>query len=454
MHKKKANPNFMYMGNVKIFWILCYAEIIFFIRIQTVVYCFKTINTCDSTTDAVVSNENEKVFLGIFEEDKREQWSGKNDSRLFPKLSKNSLDEDYCARVVVSEDKKGTPLVSIRPENKKAIFTDEEIDRLCELQLIKRKDYNLFSLLSDLSERYDFCAKTMCKVMIDGTILNISFLYKNAESGLHIFTIKYKDNTYEIWKKKNTEIIYNHLFIPEIAFFDHKNICKIYGTFFDNFDMEKTFTIMQYYEQSKIRRFMFDTSEDNHNLIYHVLKMALSVATAIEYLNIVHDRVYGSLSMNNISVSIENERIVYKLTNFTNSAKIERNSVLKVTNKSNFRRYMPPEEMGYHLNPTFCRKSEVWSIGALLLETCEIDYKYSQSFPFVFRKNFLTEEKKSRKKSNRSRQPNCRFSRLEDILTKFMAYDVKDRPKISECIHLLYEEILEEEIFSRILLLH
>lgn len=235
------------------------------------------------------------------------------------------------------------------------------------------------------------------------------------------------------------------LFIPEIRLFIHESIHLNYAMIFDRNNFDIHYTFMEKYPE-EIHTNQIISVGNISNELYLSLKMILSVATAIEYLNEVHGRVHGNIHLNSVKGTEKYKRVTYKLYDFENSFKLGKNERLKINFKMFESPFASPEESLHEENKAyfFCRKSEVWSIGALLLKS--LGFKYATSVnPYqlmtVRRGLWAYYEDIETCSKNHTLNACC----LKKFILQIMIYDVDKRPDMGKCIKLIFDRILEEE---------
>lgn len=324
---------------------------------------------------------------------------------------------------------------------KENIFSDD-VKIFCEIFSLNPEDLWLFnSLILEFDNFEKDCTFKEVHLHEKKYLLDKS-TELNHKYARFIGAYDYEEKNYLIKetkcsKKKST------LFIPEIAFFEHRHIARTYSMLF-NWDLFRLkYTIMQRYVEDCIE----ENKTMHDDLIYNSLRKVHRIAMAIRYLNDVHGRVHGNLSKSNIIDVNENQATVCKLIDFGASFEVDEDEGVRCKNKEYDYRYASPEEnVKNREDAVFYRKSEVWSLGAILLDYCGI-YILPKS-PDPFPDKWLEGCNKGCKKDC-CQLSKCNFCRVEDIINVLMVKNVESRPNINHCIEILYNKIIMEERLHR-----
>lgn len=234
------------------------------------------------------------------------------------------------------------------------------------------------------------------------------------------------------------------LFIPEIMLFNHKNIAKSYAMLFDKNHTDMHYAFMTQYIEQILDVKKYKIKDISIRLYLH-LKKALSVAVAIEYLNEVHGRVHGHITDKNVLHCKEDEISTYKLIDFKNSFKLGEHERLRSKCKSFRIEYASPEEAIFENDEYFfCRKSEIWSVGALLMVNLGFMFRIDKNT----KKLLIYQNRIWRKYEDIKACQNDHdldYCCLKDFILNIMKYDVDERPNITKCISFIYDRLLLEE---------
>lgn len=422
----------MNLSTIHKHWSILFTSLMLIEGNYQIKYFIKTINAAETATPSDSSN----VDVNIFETYFKSSLTFRNPEDFFPLFPIIRPNVYFDGKTICIKESLET---SKKAKMEKYKLSKSEIDEILALQSIESEFFEIFSTFI----KKDICCKYCCIGEEKRSNLRTNYKFKkllsNDKTCSEYLQLEYKNNIYLIQKKKFLFEKIN-LFIPELAFFDHKYIGKIYGTFLDIENLNINYTIIKTYELDEVEfKSKFNFNKNNHNLSYNSLKMVLCIATAIEYLNKVHNRVHGNISAENIIATKEGDRMVYKLIDFDNSFKLDEENGINTNLKRKTTCYVSSEE-----DSIVFQKSEVWSIGVLLMKNCNFNVSISRlsNKAIFYGDNFYHGFSLY---GNRECYLMGLTARLKEIIDKILVINVKERLNISDCIELLYNRVIAEE---------
>lgn len=364
----------------------------------------------------------------------------------YPDYEMINTNELILEEVSIESDKL---LIHNQKDLQKKNLLDEK--ELCKLHSISIDDFLFFqSIMKHLEFKKLSEIKNLEVEHIDEMIKFRALLCDNCLQKLVVFDCTHKNKTY-LLEVSYTNGGYNSIFIPEIALIKHRYILSKLGMFFNIGSFNLMCKIGQYeYRYSEVAAIGEEINMAKKIEFYCVLKNILRVAKAIEYLNKVHSRVQGNLDPSKINCKALYSCINARLYDFESSIILGENEYVRLKYKRIYIEFCSPEERRPNSKHFFCRKSEVWSLGCLLLHYNNIiynnrfkDHKFGALFQVEHNGSFVNfvDVVKCKDKNN------CNVCKIKDLACKILITDIESRPNITECIQLFYERILDEETY-------